>query len=381
MLEQCARRGVSVLAIFDKHYPQRLRAVHDPPPVIYCHGSVDALGTPRSVAVVGTREPTKFGCSATEEITEALAGAGWAVISGLAKGIDSIAHGAALKYHTPTVAVMAGGLDHIYPAQNKELAAAIVEQGGALVSEQRWGARPQRSSFVQRNRIQTGLAAAVIVAQTGTVGGTMHTVRYAAAQGRPVFCPVPHSAHEKNEGLRVLLNLPARELCGVLPAWKDAGRLCERLGNEPLARLRVRPLMSFLTNRSWRESVAASGKRNTQRRLSRPIRIYDRRGAWRFGHARRTIRRVRNLEEHITRASSRRRSVGHCARDERTLVCAVRREDRGARIRCRSTLSDTFHLAIGIGRLLALAHRRRAGRLPRTAWAMRCGVARPTRGQ
>lgn len=235
-LEQCARRGISVLAIFDKRYPQRLRALHDPPPVIYCHGSLDALDTPRSVAVVGTREPTKFGCSATEDITEALARAGWAVISGLAKGIDSMAHGVALEYHAPTVAVMAGGLDRIYPAQNKELAAAIVEQGGALVSEQRWGARPQRSSFVQRNRIQTGLAAAVVVAQTGTVGGTMHTVRHAAAQGRPVFCPVPHSAHEKNEGLRVLLNLPARELCGVLPAWKNAGPLCERLGNEPLAR-------------------------------------------------------------------------------------------------------------------------------------------------
>jgi len=149
------------------------------------------------VAVVGTREPTDFGCSATEEIVTALAAESWVVVSGLALGIDGIAHGAALKHHTTTVAVLAGGLDRIYPKQHEEMAKAIVDCDGALVSEQRWGTPPARASFVQRNRIQTGLSVAVVVTQTGIVGGTMHTVRHAAAQGRPVFCAEPHTDNEK----------------------------------------------------------------------------------------------------------------------------------------------------------------------------------------
>lgn len=235
-LHECERQGVTALGIFDEAYPSRLRALHDPPPVIFVHGSVEVLSEPRIAAVVGTREPTRFGCSAAEAITASLAGAGWAVISGLAKGIDTIAHGAALKHDTPTVAVLAGGLDYVYPAENKELAAAIVDQGGALIAERRWGQRPHRSSFVERNRLQTGLAAAVVVAQTGVVGGTMHTARHAAAQRRALFCPQPRSRHEKNDGLEVLLSTPARELCAVLPAWKDSCPLCARLGDEPLAR-------------------------------------------------------------------------------------------------------------------------------------------------
>lgn len=246
-LDEYRRNGVIVLTIFDERYPVRLRALHDPPPLLFVRGSVDAINDARIAAVVGTREPTRFGCSAAEEITAALAASHWAVVSGLAKGIDTIAHGASLKHHTPTLAVLAGGLDSIYPAANKELAAAIVDQGGALISEQPWGMRPRRSSFVDRNRLQTGLAAAVVVVQTGVVGGTMHTARHAAAQGRPVFCPVPRTRHAKNEGLRVLLSKPARELCGVVPAWKDARALCGRLGDQPLAQpLRKGSLDEFI---------------------------------------------------------------------------------------------------------------------------------------
>jgi DNA processing protein len=234
-LDESARHGVTTLSLFDERYPARLRAIHDPPPLLYLHGSIDVLQRAKLAAVVGTREPTSFGCSAAEDVTAALAALGWAVVSGLAKGIDTVAHGAALKHGTETIAVLAGGLDHIYPAENKELAAAIVDRGGALVAEQCWGTRPHPSAFVQRNRIQTALSAAVVVAQTGVIGGTMHTARHAAAQGRPVFCPVPHAAHEKNEGLRALLEEPARRLCALLPAWKDAASLCARLGDQPLA--------------------------------------------------------------------------------------------------------------------------------------------------
>jgi DNA processing protein len=235
-LERYAAAGVHVVDFFDERYPARLRTIHRPPPLLFVHGNLEALGEPRSVAVIGTREPTSFGVSAVEEITRALAEASWLVVSGLAKGIDTLAHGAALKHHTRTVAVMGGGLDRIYPAENRELAAAIVDRGGALVSEQPFGTRPLAGNLIARNRIQSGLSAALVVGQTGARGGSMHTVRHAASQGRPVFAPVPRSSHEKSEGLTLLLSLPASELCGRLPAWKDAAALCSRLGRHPLAR-------------------------------------------------------------------------------------------------------------------------------------------------
>ena len=130
---------------------------------------------------------------------------------------------------------MGGGLDRVYPAENGELAAAIVDQGGALVSEHPFGVRPRAGNLIARNRLQTGLSVALIVAQTGVRGGSMHTVRHAASQGRPVFAAQPHSAHLQSEGLNVLLKLPAKDLCGRVPAWKGASALCARLGDRPLA--------------------------------------------------------------------------------------------------------------------------------------------------
>jgi DNA protecting protein DprA len=235
LLDECVQHDISVLGLFDENYPERLRALHDPPLLLFVHGSVGALNEEKLVAVVGTREPTKFGCSATEDITALLAEHAWGVVSGLAKGIDTLAHGAALKHHTLTIAVLAGGLDRVYPKENTELADAIVDQGGAIVAEVPPGARPQKSSFVARNRLQTGLSAAVVATQTGVKGGTMHTARHAAGQGRPLFCPKPHSRHEKSEGLNLLLTAPARDLWRLVPAFGRDRKMCERLGDHPLA--------------------------------------------------------------------------------------------------------------------------------------------------
>lgn len=230
------RAGTDVLSFFDRRYPNRLRAIQEPPPLLFVRGSVELLSKQRMVAIVGTREPTRFGITAAESLTAALAKGAWAVISGLAKGIDAIAHGAALKHHTATLAVLGGGVDRIYPAAHRELATAIIDQGGAMISEHPPGAPALPHHLVARNRIQTGLAVAVVATQTGIKGGTMHTIRHAASQGRPVFCPVPSGAGEKDAGLSLLLSRPANELCQVLPAWSDANSLCARLGDNPLAR-------------------------------------------------------------------------------------------------------------------------------------------------
>jgi DNA processing protein len=227
---------IQELSPSDKRYPDRLRNLSDPPPLLYVRGNVGLLARERLVAVVGTREPTVFGISAAEELTGALADRGWGIVSGLAKGIDTIAHRTALEHGAPTIAVMGGGLDRVYPAENKDLAARIVEEGGVLISEQPFGEQARPQHLVARDRLQSGLSVAVVVAESGLRSGTMHTVHFAAVQGRALFCAVPHSENGASEGLRVLLEKPARELCSILPAWRNAKALCSRLGDQPLAR-------------------------------------------------------------------------------------------------------------------------------------------------
>jgi DNA processing protein len=233
-LEDYVTADVKLLTFFDKRYPDRLRELSDPPPLIYVRGNVGLLGREKLVAVVGTREPTTFGVSAAAALTGVLADSGWGIVSGLARGIDTIAHRAAVERGAPTIAVMGGGLDRIYPSENKDLAAQIVDAGGTLVSEQPFGEQPRPYHLVARDRLQSGLSVAVVVAQSGVDSGTMHTARFAATQGRPLFCPIPHNENGASEGLRVLLERPARELCSILPAWRDASALCARLGDRPL---------------------------------------------------------------------------------------------------------------------------------------------------
>jgi DNA processing protein len=228
--------GIETIGFFDVNYPDRLREISDPPAVIWLRGSAKALVRDRAVAVVGTREPSSFGIDAARLVSSDAVQHNWTVVSGLALGIDTIAHETALGSEGSTVAVLAGGLDQVYPAANRKLAERIVEQDGALVSETPTGRRPFRSSFVARDRIQTALSEAVVICQTGRSGGTLHTARFAAEQGKPVFCPSPKEPmSDKSEGLRILLEKPANQLCDLLPQWSSADALCRRLGDHPLA--------------------------------------------------------------------------------------------------------------------------------------------------
>jgi len=229
-----ANAGVELVSFFDERYPERLRELSDPPPLLYVRGDVGLLAREKLVAVVGTRKPTVFGVSAAESLTSVLTDSGWGIVSGLAKGIDTIAHRTAIERGAPTIAVLGGGLDRVYPAENKGLAAQIVSSGGALISEQPLAEQSRPHHLIARDRLQSGLSVAVVVAQSGAQSGTMHTARFAAAQGRPLFCPVPHNENGASEGLRALQERPARELCSILPAWRDARTLCARLGDRPL---------------------------------------------------------------------------------------------------------------------------------------------------
>jgi DNA processing protein len=182
--------NVQALTWNDPAYPSRLREIPDPPPVLYAKGEL----SPRddmSVAVVGTRRPTPYGRQVAEELSYQLAANRITVVSGLARGVDGIAHRAALQAGGRTVAVMACGLDMVYPPEHKKLATQIFENG-ALLSEQPLGVQPRGDFFPRRNRILSGISLGVLVIEGDEKSGALITANLANDHGREVFC-VPGS--------------------------------------------------------------------------------------------------------------------------------------------------------------------------------------------
>jgi len=184
-MQKLERHGVNALICEDANYPSRLKEIYDYPPVLYVRGSLPAEDEP-CLAIVGTRRPTVYGRQVTEEIVADLTRSGITIISGLARGIDSVAHRAALDAGGKTVAVFGSGLDIVYPGENAKLAQAIVEHG-ALVSEYPLGVKPKAENFPLRNRIMSGLSLGVLVVEAGERSGALITARQALEQNREVF--------------------------------------------------------------------------------------------------------------------------------------------------------------------------------------------------
>jgi len=207
-LERGRELGVRALSFHDDGYPVRLRETHNPPAILYVKGSTDGLHAARGLAVVGTREPTSYGKEVAKRSGRTAAGAGFVIVSGLAHGCDTHAHEGCLEGCGVGVAVMAHGLDKVYPAANRGLAERLLENGGCLASEYPVGTNPVRSAFTVRDRIQSGLSDGVLVIETDVRGGTMHTVRFARKQGRPVACiqhPERYRSEDKAKGNRRLI--------------------------------------------------------------------------------------------------------------------------------------------------------------------------------
>ncbi len=184
-MEKLDRYGVKVLTCHDPDYPSRLKEIYDYPPLLYVRGSL----LPEDewcLAVVGTRRATVYGRQVTEEIVVDLARSRITIVSGLARGIDSIAHHNALEAGGRSIAVFACGLDIVYPAENANLARSII-QHGALISEYPLGTRPKADNFPRRNRIMSGLSLGVLVTEAGKTSGAMITARLALEQNREVF--------------------------------------------------------------------------------------------------------------------------------------------------------------------------------------------------
>jgi DNA processing protein len=251
--DQVQKQQIEVLTWQDPAYPSHLKEIEQPPPVLYFRGTITDEDL-WAVAVVGTRQVTAYGRQVTEELAATLAHNGVTIISGLARGIDAIAHSAAIKAGGRTLAILGSGVDKIYPPEHRQMAEKIMAQG-ALISDYSPGTPPESTNFPPRNRIISGLSMAVVVVEAGETSGALITAEFAADQGREVFAVpgnilAPQSkgcnrliangarpllnAEDVLEALDLTRNIERREVRKVVPSDATEAMLLELLSQEPL---------------------------------------------------------------------------------------------------------------------------------------------------
>lgn len=251
--ERIEAQGIKILTWQDEAYPQRLKEIDQPPPVLYIRGEYlpDDLF---AVAIVGTRRVTPYGRQITEELSSFLAANGLTVISGLARGVDAIAHQSALKAGGRSIAVLGSGVDKIYPPEHRGLAEQMMKRG-AIVSDYAPGTPPDASNFPPRNRIISGLSLAVVVIEAGETSGALITAEFAAEQGREVFAVPGSILAPQSKGTNKLIQKGALPLLSVndlmqalditrvgkqkaarriMPGDATEAKLLSVLGSEPL---------------------------------------------------------------------------------------------------------------------------------------------------
>ena len=208
LLNRCNQTGVQVVTYADEEYPDALRGIADLPPVLYCTGQLQWLAAPHRVGMVGSRRPSQYGAEAAAHLGGALARGGAVIVSGLADGLDSEGHKAAVANNAPTVAVMGVSIDKTYPSTNRRLRGQI-EQNGVVVSEYAPGRDIGANGFLQRNRLIAALSQALVVVEARKRSGTMSTVEHARRYSRPVYA-VPGSIFSAlSEGTNELLRTGA----------------------------------------------------------------------------------------------------------------------------------------------------------------------------
>ncbi|HSF80578.1 MAG TPA: DNA-processing protein DprA [Anaerolineales bacterium] len=208
--QQLQAKDIKVLIWDDPEYPVRLKEIELPPPVLYVRGSL-LEEDEWSVAIVGTRRLTPYGRQVTTQIASILARNGVSVVSGLARGIDGVAHKAALEAGGRTLAVLGSGVDRIYPPEHRSLAGEII-RSGALISDYALGTPPDGLNFPPRNRIIAGLSLAVVVVEAGESSGALITAGFAADQGRDVFAVPGSITAPQSQGTNKLIQDGARPL-------------------------------------------------------------------------------------------------------------------------------------------------------------------------
>jgi DNA processing protein len=257
-IQNLLRLGFKLVAITDKDYPKNLSKIYYPPSILYLHGEIRASDE-LALAIVGTRAADRYGRLVTERLASELASMGITIVSGMARGIDSVAHAAALKSGGRTIAVLGSGLDVIYPPENKNLYNQISENG-AVISEFPLGSEPDAVNFPKRNRIISGLSLGVVVIQASEKSGSLITASFALEQNRDVFAVPGNIGPKLSRGTNGLIKRGAKlvdsieDILGEIDAFRrlkqmespvDTGHILERLnedekrvlsalGNEPI---------------------------------------------------------------------------------------------------------------------------------------------------
>lgn len=219
-MRRVREQGAVLLTPDDEAFPGRLLEIYDPPPVLWVRGDAEILNHP-GIAVVGTRHPSPYGAGMAEMLSRDLARRGMAILSGMARGIDTAAHKGALEAGGLTVAVWGTGIDVIYPKENKRLAEEIVTSGGAVISEFPIGTFPAPQNFPIRNRTLSGMSVGVLVVEAAEYSGTRITARCAIEQSRDVYA-VPGNATTKNAwGPNTLIKQGAKLTATWEDVWED----------------------------------------------------------------------------------------------------------------------------------------------------------------
>jgi DNA processing protein len=207
-LEALAREHAHTLSFWDRDYPSLLKKIHDPPILIFGKGKLQAHDQ-NALAIVGTRAPTQYGKMVTERLAIELAGHGFTIVSGMARGVDTIAHRTALKHGGRTVAILGSGLDVFYPPENERLFHEICA-AGAVLTEYPFGTKPDAVNFPRRNRIISGMALGTLIIEAGVESGAMITANLALDQNREVFAIPGSIFNPKSVGPHRLLQEGAK---------------------------------------------------------------------------------------------------------------------------------------------------------------------------
>lgn len=243
------------LAFDDPRYPARLREIHSAPATLYVRGNFAALNDPQ-IAVVGCRRMSAYGSENAFQFSKALAEIGITITSGLAMGIDTMAHQGALAAKGQTIAVLGTGLNNIYPSQNKKLASDIIEQGGAIISELPLDAEPFPYHFPRRNRIISALSLGVLVIEAAEKSGSLITARFALEQNREIFA-IPGSIHSAtSKGCHQLI--------------KEGATLVESI-SDLLVQVQEKLKQALLLPIASQGIPAKSGKLQSQKKHDTPI--------------------------------------------------------------------------------------------------------------
>jgi len=205
VMEEIIKRDVKVLTLEDDNYPCLLRQIYDPPAVLYLKGNLEICNLDKTLAVVGSRRSSRSICDILTNIINNLRSSDITIVSGMALGVDSCAHKAAINSELKTIAVLGGGFDFIYPSKNKDLFKKISEGNGAVISEYFPAERPDVWKFPHRNRIISGLSKGTLIAEAGLKSGALITARLCLEQNRELMCIPGQVTNPNTEGIHKLI--------------------------------------------------------------------------------------------------------------------------------------------------------------------------------